>query len=138
MLTTIAIITVVGLACFALLMFAASCGDLSNRMDTLVESQRLLSQSQVELAGAVSDVISLVNNLSADRDEMACEVQRLSKAVQQQAITSLKRQLIGLCAGDGKAARKRYELERDADPGKCDEWYFKQAIASITSISAVK
>ena len=133
MLSTIAIVTVVAMACFTLLLFSASCGDLSNRINTLAESQSLLSQSQSDLARAVEDVISIVNNLSADRDEIVGEVQQLSKAVRQQAITALKQQLLAQCGGDGSAARKQYELEKLADPGKCDEWYFKQAISSIKS-----
>lgn len=140
MISTVAVVTTVLLAVFALLIFAASNGDLSNRIDTLAESQSLLaesqsllSQSQVDLASAVEAIAPLVDNLVAEREAMQAEVELLTKAVQQQAVTALKHQLISVCAGDRRAARRQYELERVADPGKSDEWYFKQAIRSLTS-----
>ena len=140
MISTVAVATIVLLAIFTLLIFAASYGDLSNRIDALAESQSLLSesqsflsQSQVDLASAVESMAPLVDNLVAEREAMQAEIELLTKAVQQQAVTALKHQLISACAGDRRAARRQYELERAADPGKNDEWYFKQAIRSLTS-----
>ena len=132
MIPTVAVITIVVLAIFSLFLFAASCGDLSERLNKLAESQSLLSQSQYELATVVKEMIPAVDNLVSEREELRAEIQRLSKAVRHQAVTGLKQQLILLCSGDSSAARKRFELERAADPGKEDEWYFKQAISSLT------
>lgn len=142
MISTVAIAAVVVLAIFALLLFAVCCGDLSNRMDKLAdsqvslsESQSLLSESQCELGSAVRVVIAQVDSLSDAHTQSAAEVQRLSKAVQQQTLTTLKYQLILTCGGNRTDARKRYELEKTAKPGRDENWYFKQAIASATKLS---
>lgn len=136
MLPTVAVIAIVVLSIFALCLFAASYGDLSNRVDALAESQVLLSQSQVELSSAFQEIAPLVGHLSAEHDATIANVQHLSKAVQQQAVTALKHQLVSLCSGDCQAAKRQYDLERTARPGQDDEWYFKQAIRSLTSSSS--
>lgn len=146
MISTIASTAVVVLAIFALLLFAATYGELSNRVDKLAdsqislsESQALLSESQSQLSesqsllsSAVQDVIVEVNSLSDSHNQSLAEVQRLSKAVHQQTIMTLKYQLILTCGGDRTVARERYELEKTANPGRDENWYFKQAIASAT------
>ena len=130
MLPTVAIVAVVVLAIFSLLIFAASYGNLSERVDKLAESQSLLSESQVALSEAIQDTLAIVDSLSSEIHKMSTEVEQLSQAVQQQTITALKHQLITVYGGDRTAARRGYELEKSAHPGKGDYWYFKQAVAA--------
>lgn len=146
--STIAVVAVVVLAIFALVIFAASYGDLSARIDTLAESQMLLADSQKELGSAVrdlaqshiliaggqqatADVLRDLDALSAEQARLAADHQQLAKALRAHTAAALKERLITLCAGDRLTARQRYELEKTAHPGKSDDWYFKQAIASV-------
>lgn len=127
-------VAVVVLAIFALFIFAGSYGDLSARIDALAESQILLAKSQKELASAVIDLAqshTLIDTLSAEQKRLAADHQQLAKAFRAHTVAALKEQLTALCAGDRMTARQRYELEKTANPGKSDDWYFKQAISSL-------
>ncbi len=147
MIQTIAVIGVGIFAILTLLIFAGSYADLSARIDTLAKSQKQLAESQSELSRAVGylsdsqigltnahqEVAPLLVALSHAQDETTDELQQLSQAVRQQTVARLRERLIALCRGDRSAARKQYELEKSAAPGKGDDWYFKQAIARLIS-----
>lgn len=145
---TVPVIVIVAVTVVVLVIFVAGQGDLSARVTALAESQTLLAESQQKLGSAVSDlaisqslladgqithsnVLQALEALSVEQQQINRDFQQLSKAFNQHNIAALKEQLIGLCSGNQVTARQRYELEKKANPGKSENWYFKQAIASL-------
>ncbi len=95
---------------------------------------RDLSQSHILIADgqrATADVLRGLDALSAGQQRIDNDLQQLSKAFRAHTVAALKEHLITLCGGDRLTARQRYELEKTANPGKSDDWYFKQAISSL-------